>query len=73
MIVSLSFIGNLVYMFNYVGYGNFKNVVEIMVKYVVVDLGEFNIRVNVVSGGFIDMDVLKVFFDYVEIKEKVEE
>lgn len=71
--MSLSFIGNLVYMFNYVGYGNFKNVVEIMVKYVVVDLGEFNIRVNVVSGGFIDMDVLKVFFDYVEIKEKVEE
>lgn len=44
-----------------------------MVKYAAVDLGEFNIRVNAVSGGPIDTDALKAFPDYVEIKEKVEE
>lgn len=72
-IVSLSSTGNLVYMPNYAGHGNSKNAVETMVKYAAVDLGEFNIRVNAVSGGPIDTDALKAFPDYVEIKEKVEE
>lgn len=71
--MSLSSTGNLVYMPNYAGHGNSKNAVETMVKYAAVDLGEFNIRVNAVSGGPIDTDALKAFPDYVEIKEKVEE
>ncbi|MPX05809.1 SDR family oxidoreductase, partial [Moraxella catarrhalis] len=72
-IVSLSSTGNLVYMPNYAGHGNSKNAVETMVKYAAVDLGEFNIRVNAVSGGPIDTDALKAFPDFVEIKEKEEE
>ncbi|WP_082346446.1 enoyl-ACP reductase [Helicobacter ailurogastricus] len=72
-IVSLSSTGNLVYMPNYAGHGNSKNAVETMVKYAAVDLGEFGIRVNAVSGGPIDTDALKAFPDYTEIKAKVEE
>ncbi|WP_104748072.1 enoyl-ACP reductase [Helicobacter cetorum] len=72
-IVSLSSTGNLVYMPNYAGHGNSKNAVETMIKYAATDLGEFNIRVNAVSGGPIDTDALKAFPDYAEIKEKVEE
>lgn len=72
-IVSLSSTGNLVYMPNYAGHGNSKNAVETMVKYAAVDLGEFGIRVNAVSGGPIDTDALKAFPDYAQIKAKVEE
>ena len=71
-IISLSSTGNLVYMPNYAGHGNSKNAVETMVKYAAMELGEFNIRVNAVSGGPIDTDALKAFPDYAEIKSKVE-
>ena len=43
-----------------------------MVKYAAMELGEFNIRVNAVSGGPIDTDALKAFPDYEEIKAAVE-
>lgn len=72
-IVSLSSTGNLVYMPNYAGHGNSKNAVETIIKYAAQDLGEFNIRVNAVSGGPIDTDALKAFPDYNEVKAKVEE
>lgn len=72
-IISLSSTGNLVYMPNYAGHGNSKNAVETMVKYAAVDLGEWGIRVNAISGGPIDTDALKAFPDYKEIKDKVEE
>lgn len=72
-IVSMSSTGNLVYMPNYAGHGNSKNAVETMVKYAAQELGEFNIRVNAISGGPIDTDALKAFPDYAEIKAKVEE
>ncbi|WDL74707.1 enoyl-ACP reductase [Helicobacter winghamensis] len=71
-IISLSSTGNLVYMPNYAGHGNSKNAVETMVKYAAMELGEFNIRVNAVSGGPIDTDALKAFPDYAEIKAVVE-
>lgn len=71
-IVTLSSTGNLVYMPNYAGHGNSKNAVETIVKYAAQDLGEFNIRVNAVSGGPIDTDALRAFPDYDEVKAKVE-
>lgn len=71
-IISLSSTGNLVYMPNYAGHGNSKNAVETMVKYAAMELGEYNIRVNAVSGGPIDTDALKAFPDYAEIKAAVE-
>ena len=57
---------------NYAGPGNSKNAVETMVKYAAQDLGEYNIRVNAVSGGPIDTDALRAFPDYEEVKAKVE-
>lgn len=71
-IVSLSSTGNLVYMPNYAGHGNCKNAVETMVKYAATDLGEFNIRVNAISGGPIDTDALRAFPDYNEIRDTVQ-
>lgn len=70
-IVSLSSTGNLVYTPNYAGHGNSKNAVETMVKYAAAELGEFNIRVNCVSGGPIDTDALKKFPNYEEVKAEV--
>lgn len=72
-IISLSSTGNLVYMPNYAGHGNSKNAVETMVKYAAMELGEFGIRVNAVSGGPIDTDALRAFPDYNEVRAKVEE
>lgn len=72
-IVSISSTGNLVYMPNYAGHGNSKNAVETMVKYAAMELGEFNIRVNALSGGPIDTDALKAFPDYDEVKATVEQ
>ena len=71
-IVSLSSTGNLVYTPNYAGHGTSKAAVETMVKYAAAELGEFNIRVNAVSGGPIDTDALKAFPNYEEVKSEVE-
>lgn len=71
-IVSLSSTGNLVYTPHYAGHGASKSAVETMVKYAAAELGEFNIRVNAVSGGPIDTDALKAFPNYEEIKKEVE-
>ncbi len=72
-IVSLSSTGNLVYIENYAGHGTNKAAVETMVKYAATELGEFNIRVNSVSGGPIDTDALKAFTNYEEVKQKTAE
>ncbi len=50
-IVTLSSTGNLVYIDNYAGHGTNKAAVEAMSRYASTELGEFNIRVNAVSGG----------------------
>ena len=71
-IISLSSTGNLVYTPNYAGHGTSKAAVETMVKYAAAELGEFNIRVNAVSGGPIDTDALKAFPNYEEVKSEVE-
>ena len=70
-IVSLSSTGNLVYIENYAGHGTNKAAVEAMVRYAANELGEFNIRVNAVSGGPIDTDALKAFTNYEEVKAKL--
>ena len=71
-IISLSSTGNLVYTPNYAGHGASKAAVETMVKYAAAELGEFNIRVNAISGGPIDTDALKAFPNYEEVKAEVE-
>jgi len=71
-IISLSSTGNLVYTPNYAGHGSSKAAVETMVKYAAAELGEWNIRVNAVSGGPIDTDALRAFPNYEEVKAEVE-
>jgi 7-alpha-hydroxysteroid dehydrogenase len=69
-IISMSSTGNLNYIDYYAGHGSNKAAVETMVKYAATELGEFNIRVNAVSGGPIDTDALKAFANYEEVKQK---
>ncbi len=69
-IISISSTGNLKYIEYYSGHGTAKAAVEAMARYAAVELGEFNIRVNVVSGGPIETDALRAFKNYEEVKEK---
>jgi 7-alpha-hydroxysteroid dehydrogenase len=67
-IVTLSSTGNRIYIENYAGHGTNKAAVEAMMRYAAVELGEWNIRVNAVSGGPIETDALKAFTNYDEVK-----
>jgi 7-alpha-hydroxysteroid dehydrogenase len=67
-IVTMSSTGNRIYIDNYAGHGTNKAAVEAMMRYAAVELGEFNIRVNAVSGGPIETDALKAFTNYEEVK-----
>ena len=67
-IVTLSSTGNLIYIENYAGHGVNKAAVETMAKYAAVELGEYGIRVNAVSGGPIETDALRAFTNYEEVK-----
>jgi len=69
-ILSISSTGNLQYIKHYSGHGTCKAAVETMARYAAAELGEFNIRVNVVSGGPIETDALRAFTNYEEVKEK---
>ncbi|KAA6225361.1 MULTISPECIES: enoyl-ACP reductase [unclassified Campylobacter] len=68
-VISISSTGNLVHIENYAGHGTAKAAVEVMMKYAATELGDKNIRVNVVSGGPIDTDALKAFTNYEEVKQ----
>nr|WP_229932038.1 enoyl-ACP reductase [Campylobacter majalis] len=68
-IISLSSTGNLVYIENYSGHGTAKAAVEAMARYAATELGEKNIRVNVVSGGPIETDALRAFTNYEEVRD----
>jgi len=67
-IVTLSSTGNRIYIDNYAGHGTNKAAVEAMARYAAVELGEWNIRVNAVSGGPIETDALRAFTNYEEVK-----
>jgi 7-alpha-hydroxysteroid dehydrogenase len=67
-IITLSSTGNMIYIDNYAGHGTNKAAVEAMARYAAVELGEWNIRVNAVSGGPIETDALRAFTNYEEVK-----
>jgi 7-alpha-hydroxysteroid dehydrogenase len=67
-IVTLSSTGNRIYIENYAGHGTNKAAVEAMARYAAVELVEWNIRVNAVSGGPIETDALRAFTNYEEVK-----
>jgi 7-alpha-hydroxysteroid dehydrogenase len=67
-IVTISSTGNRIYIENYAGHGTNKAAVEAMMRYAAVELGEWGIRVNAVSGGPIETDALRAFTNYEEVK-----
>ena len=69
-IISLSSTGNLKYIEYYSGHGTAKAAVEAMARYAATELGEHNIRVNVVSGGPIETDALRAFKNYEEVRDE---
>ena len=72
-IISISSTGNKKYIPYYTGHGANKAAVEAVVRYAASELGEFNIRVNAVSGGPIETDALKAFINYEEVKKQTQE
>lgn len=68
-ILSISSTGNLQYIKNYAGHGTAKAAVEAMARYAATELGQFGIRVNVVSGGPIETDALRAFTNYEEVRD----
>lgn len=68
-VISLSSTGNLVYIEHYSGHGTAKAAVEAMARYAATELGDKNIRVNVVSGGPIETDALRAFTNYEEVRD----
>ena len=67
-IVTISSTGNRIYIENYAGHGTNKAAVEAMARYAAVELGDWGIRVNAVSGGPIETDALRAFTNYEEVK-----
>ncbi len=67
-IITISSTGNRIYIENYAGHGTNKAAVEAMMRYAATELGEYNIRVNAVSGGPIETDALRAFTNYEEVK-----
>ena len=67
-IVTLSSTGNRIYIENYACHGTNKAAVEAMMRYAATELGEYNIRVNAVSGGPIETNALRAFTNYEEVK-----
>ena len=68
-IISISSTGNLDHIENNAGHGTAKAAVEAMARYAATELGDKNIRVNVVSGGPIETDALRAFTNYEEVKQ----
>lgn len=60
-IVGISSLGSRFVMPEYVVIGISKAAVETLTRYLAVELAEYNIRANAVSGGVVDTDALKFF------------
>lgn len=70
-IVGLSSLGSFRYIPGYASIGVGKAAIENLVKYFAIELAERKITSNVVCGGFIDTDALKLFPTYEQIKKDV--
>jgi len=63
-IISISSIGSQRVVPHYGVLGVSKAALESLIRYLAVELAPFGIRVNGVSGGFIESDVIKQFPEY---------
>lgn len=67
-IIGVSSLGSRYYTPGYSGLGAAKAAIETLARYLAVELAPFNINVNIVSGGFVDTESMKVIPNYEEFK-----
>ena len=70
-IVSISSPGSFRVMPEYVVVGASKAAMEALTRYLAVELAPMNINVNVVSGGFVDTDSMRLSPDYKKLVDYV--
>ena len=70
-IVGLSSLGSRFYTPSYAALGAAKAAIENMTRYLAVELAPFQISVNVVCGGFIDTETMKMLPDYDDVTASI--
>jgi enoyl-[acyl-carrier protein] reductase III len=70
-IVGLSSLGSRFYTPSYAALGAAKAVIENLARYLAVELAPFQINVNVVCGGFIDTDSMKMIPRYQDLTQAI--
>jgi enoyl-[acyl-carrier protein] reductase III len=70
-IVGLSSLGSRYYTPNYAGLGAAKAAIENLARYLAVELAPSGINVNVVCGGFVDSDSMRMLPDYATVVDHV--
>jgi enoyl-[acyl-carrier protein] reductase III len=70
-IIGLSSLGSRYYTPSYAALGAAKAVIENLARYLAVELAPFEIAVNVVCGGFIDTESMKMIPRYKELTEVI--
>jgi enoyl-[acyl-carrier protein] reductase III len=70
-IIVLSSLGSRFYTPNYAALGAAKAAIENLVRYLAVELAPFQISVNVVCGGFIDTESMRMIPHYEELKKVI--
>ena len=63
-IVGISSLGSRYYLPNYAGLGAAKAAIEALARYLAVEMAPFGINVNVVCGGFVDTESMKIIPEY---------
>jgi enoyl-[acyl-carrier protein] reductase III len=70
-IIGISSLGASFYLPDYAGLGAAKAAMEALARYLAVELAPMNINVNVVSGGFVDTDSMRLSPDYKKLVDYV--
>jgi enoyl-[acyl-carrier protein] reductase III len=70
-IIGISSLGSQFAIPNYAGLGAAKAVLESLARYLAVELAPWNINVNVVCGGYVDTESMRLSPDYAQIVDYV--
>jgi enoyl-[acyl-carrier protein] reductase III len=70
-IIGLSSLGATRYIPNYAGLGAAKASIECLARYLAAELAPHGVSVNVVSGGFVDTESMRIIPEYQELTEYI--
>jgi enoyl-[acyl-carrier protein] reductase III len=70
-IVGLSSLGSRYYVQGYAALGTAKAAIENLARYLAVELASWNINVNVVCGGFVDTESMRLLPNYEAVVQEV--